>query len=161
MEQKVFLIFIGLFGLILLLVLLGGSTKRYDGPLDPAPAGFEGDVAKLTNSTRASRGLNQLQYDESLSKVARDHSEDMIRRNFFSHTNPSGESPAQRARRANYPYQYIGENIAQGYPQPQTVFDGWMKSSGHRANILRNGYQRIGVGVARGNGTIMWTQMFS
>ena len=51
-----------------------------------------------------------------------------------------------------------GENIAKGYATPQAVVNGWMNSSGHRANILNASYTHIGVGyVAGGN---YWTQMF-
>ena len=55
-------------------------------------------------------------------------------------------------------YKTAGENIAKGYKTPQAVVDGWMNSSGHRANILNASYTQIGVGyVANGN---YWTQMF-
>ena len=55
-------------------------------------------------------------------------------------------------------YRTAGENIAQGYRTPEAVMNGWMNSSGHRANILNASYTQIGVGyVADGN---YWTQMF-
>ena len=55
-------------------------------------------------------------------------------------------------------YRSAGENIAYGYRTPQAVVNGWMNSSGHRANILNASYTKIGVGyVASGN---YWTQMF-
>ena len=55
-------------------------------------------------------------------------------------------------------YRTAGENIAMGYATPQAVVNGWMNSSGHRANILSASYTQIGVGyVAQGN---YWTQLF-
>ena len=55
-------------------------------------------------------------------------------------------------------YRTAGENIAKGYASPQAVVNGWMNSSGHRANILNVSYTQIGIGyVAQGN---YWTQMF-
>ena len=56
-------------------------------------------------------------------------------------------------------YRTAGENIAYGYKTAQSVMDGWMDSSGHRANILNASYSRIGVGyVSNGN---YWTQWFA
>ena len=56
-------------------------------------------------------------------------------------------------------YRTAGENIAMGYSSAQAVMNGWMNSSGHRANILNSAYTRIGVGyVADGN---YWVQEFT
>ena len=55
-------------------------------------------------------------------------------------------------------YKTAGENIARGYKTPKAVVDGWMNSSGHRANILSSSFTQIGVGYeASGH---YWTQMF-
>ena len=54
----------------------------------------------------------------------------------------------------------VGENIAYGYRDPEDVMDGWMHSSGHKANILRTNYDRIGVGCYINNGTCYWVQLF-
>ena len=55
-------------------------------------------------------------------------------------------------------YRTAGENIAMGYPTPQSVVDGWMNSEGHRKNILNPAFTVIGVGyVSDGK---YWTQMF-
>jgi uncharacterized protein YkwD len=55
----------------------------------------------------------------------------------------------------------VGENIAYGYPTAAAVMRGWMGSPGHRANILRPGFRRIGLGLARsGDGTPYWVQDF-
>lgn len=49
-----------------------------------------------------------------------------------------------------------GENVANGYKTPQSVFDGWMSSPGHRENILQNSYTDMGLGEHNG----YWTQLF-
>jgi uncharacterized protein YkwD len=55
-------------------------------------------------------------------------------------------------------YKSAAENIAKGYSTPKAVVDGWMNSSGHRANILNPSFTHIGVGYVK-DGNI-WTQMF-
>ncbi|NEP19230.1 MAG: hypothetical protein F6J97_20420, partial [Leptolyngbya sp. SIO4C1] len=62
-----------------------------------------------------------------------------------------------------YRYEAIGENIAAGYSTPRAVFDGWMASSGHRANILSDRFSEIGFGSYRSpNSTYgtYWVQHF-
>ena len=59
-------------------------------------------------------------------------------------------------------YTAAGENIAMGYISAQSVVNGWMNSSGHRANILNPSFKTIGVGAyTDSQGTIYWTQMFT
>ena len=78
--------------------------------------------------------------------------------NYFSHTSPVYGSPFDMMKQFGISYKTAAENIAMGYKTPQAVVDGWMNSSGHRANILNASFNTIGVGyVAAGN---YWTQMF-
>lgn len=56
---------------------------------------------------------------------------------------------------------YVGENIAMGYTDAAAVMNGWMNSSGHRANILNGNYNVIGLGLAENSsGQKYWTQNF-
>ena len=72
--------------------------------------------------------------------------------NYFSHTSPIYGSPFEMIRNFGISYKSAGENIARGQRTPQAVVDGWMNSSGHRANILNKAYTKIGVGyVADGD----------
>ena len=78
--------------------------------------------------------------------------------NYFSHTSPTYGTPFQMMKSFGITYKTAGENIARGYNTPESVVNGWMNSSGHRANILNSTYTRIGVGYVKdGN---YWTQMF-
>ena len=91
----------------------------------------------------------------------RAHSQDMIDRNFFDHTNPDGKSPFDRMRDNGLSYSMAAENIAVGYPSPEAVVEGWMNSEGHRANIL-GGCKELGVGLALGGSYgSYWTQCFA
>jgi len=88
--------------------------------------------------------------------VAQAHSQDMVDRGFFSHTNPDGESPFDRLAEAGIAYAAAGENIAYGYSTASSVLAAWLGSSGHRANIEYAGYTHHGVGLV---GTY-WTHVF-
>jgi len=86
----------------------------------------------------------------------------MVKNNYFDHNSPTYGSPFEMAKKFGYSYRSFGENIAYGYTSPESVVKGWMDSSGHKANILNNGYTNIGVGTAKdAQGRIYWVHMFS
>lgn len=119
------------------------------------------EVVALTNTERSAAGLPPLAVDPHLTAAAQGHSADMVARNFYAHTAPDGSRARDRAAAAGYPHQGIGENIACGQRSPGEVVRGWMNSPGHRENILRPDYTRIGVGYATGGASpTYWTQVF-
>ena len=119
---------------------------------------YENEVIRLVNEIRQQNGLKALTANWELSRVARYKSQDMLDRGYFSHNSPTYGTPFQMIKALGLSYRTAGENIAKGYATPQAVVNGWMNSSGHRANILSASYTQIGVGyVAQGN---YWTQMF-
>ena len=126
--------------------------------LDSSVASYEHEVVRLVNEIRQQNGLKPLTENWELSRVARYKSQDMLDNRYFSHTSPTYGSPFQMIKAFGLSYRTVGENIAKGYASPQAVVNGWMNSSGHRANILNVSYTQIGIGyVAQGN---YWTQMF-
>lgn len=126
--------------------------------MDATVTSYEQEVVGLINEIRAQYGLPALKVNWELSRVARYKSQDMADKGYFSHTSPTYGSPFQMIKSFGLSYRTAGENIAKGYGTPQAVVDGWMNSSGHRANILNASFTRIGVGYsADGN---HWTQMF-
>ena len=58
-------------------------------------------------------------------------------------------------------YGYAGENIAMGQRTPEIVMNDWMNSSGHRANILSENFDCIGVGYTMVDGHPYWVQLFT
>lgn len=111
----------------------------------------------VLNAERARRDLRPLRLNRRLSRAARRHSRAMARKRFFSHTSPGGRTFMDRIRRTGYlrgaRRWNIGENIAWGsggLSAPRSVATAWMKSAGHRANILSRSFGSIGIGVARG-----------
>jgi uncharacterized protein YkwD len=86
-----------------------------------------------------------LSWSTALTEAARLHSQDMITRNFFSHTNPSGQGVGNRVQAQGYTWSAVGENIAAGQSSVRVVMDGWMASSGHCNNIMSSNYTEVGV----------------
>lgn len=126
--------------------------------LDQGVSAFESEVIRLVNEARAQNGLKPLSANWELSRVARYKSQDMVDRRYFSHTSPTYGTPFQMIKSFGLTYRTAGENIAYGQSSPQAVFNAWMNSSGHRANILNSSYTKIGVGyVPSGH---YWTQLF-
>ena len=125
---------------------------------DDTVTAYEGEVVRLVNEIRKKNGLRALEQDWQLSRVARYKSQDMKDKNYFSHTSPTYGSPFQMMKSFGISYKSAGENIAKGYSTPEAVVNGWMNSSGHRANILNSSFTHIGVGYVSGGN--YWTQMF-
>ena len=122
---------------------------------------LENEVIRLVNQERAKRGLGTLTQNWELCRVARYKSQDMIDKRYFAHNSPTYGTPFDMMEAFGIRFSAAGENIAQGQRTPAEVFNGWMNSPGHRANILSAVYNQIGVGAAKAaNGTITWTQMF-
>lgn len=122
---------------------------------------IEKEVVRLVNIERQKEGLTPLIYSSELSKVARIKSQDMGNNNYFSHSSPIYGDPFTMMKNFGIKYRVAGENIAKGYSSAKSVVNGWMNSSGHRANILNPNFGKIGVGYAEINGTTYWTQMFT
>ncbi len=122
---------------------------------------MEKQVASLTNSERKAKGLSVLTLDSQLSKLARLKAEDMAKKGYFSHTSPTYGSAFDMMNKYGVSYRTAGENIAKGQKTAESVMNGWMNSSGHRANILSSAYTNIGVGYAKDSrGNTYWVQIF-
>jgi uncharacterized YkwD family protein/spore coat assembly protein SafA len=121
----------------------------------------ETEVLALVNQERQKAGLRPLEMDWELQRVARMKSQDMAQKNYFSHQSPTYGSPFDMMKQFGIKFSTAGENIASGQRTPQEVMASWMKSPGHRANILKPEYTHLGVGYYRGGSYgHMWTQMF-
>lgn len=109
------------------------------------------------NAHRASVGCSALVWDGDVAAVAQAHSQDMVSRSFFDHTNPDGDGPGTRLQQAGVPASGWAENIAFGYPTGAAVLNGWLNSSGHRSNIENCGLTHHGVGLVDTH----WTHVFT
>jgi len=114
----------------------------------------------LMNHRRVREGLQPMWVDERLEAAAGRHARDQAARNYFSHTNPDGCDPTCRAKRAGYPVG-TGENLFAGPPTAAETVDGWMRSAGHRINILDPEYRTVGSATALGGVyRRQWVQTF-
>jgi uncharacterized protein YkwD len=137
------------------------APPRTTAPAATGDAAFEAQVLTLVNQQRANAGCGAVTADSRLTSAARAHSADMANRNYFDHVTPEGVDPGTRITKAGYKWSAYGENIAEGYPDPQSVMTGWMNSPGHKANILNCNFKNLGVGLAyNSKHTAYWTQDF-
>jgi uncharacterized protein YkwD len=110
---------------------------------------LEQRMLELVNQERAAAGLRPVVADPELTEVARRHSADMFARGYFAHDTPEGRTPFDRMRDENVTFLTAGENLALA-PTLQVAHTGLMNSPGHRANILRPQFGRLGIGIMDG-----------
>lgn len=141
----------------------GGESVNLDFTVDDARPTSTEEEAMLArvNEERTSRGLVALVMDEELRGVARAHADDMFKRGYFAHDTPDGVDPFERMSQAGITYGLAGENLALA-PSLESAHTGLMNSPGHRANILKEGFRKVGIGVLDGGvyGK-MWVQEFT
>ncbi len=126
------------------IVTLPFKTKQFKERPD-----LEAKMLVLVNNERRKQGLQPLAFDTALAKVGEAHSADMFQRGYFAHVTPEGKDPFDRMREAHIRFFLAGENLALA----QTLaiaHQGLMNSPGHRANILRPGFGRLGIGILDG-----------
>lgn len=133
-------------------------------------------IYSMTNQNREAMGRQPLDRIPKIDQIARSHSEDMAKRNYFEHDTPEGLDPTDRGNAAGYAcrkdygshYTWgLAENIfwhsGEWYGAErlaEEIMEGWMDSPGHRQNIMNHNYDRIGIGVAIWNGNVYATQNF-
>lgn len=122
-------------------------------------AEYAEQVAILVNKERKAYGLQPVKVSPILSEAASIRAGE-IKEN-FSHTRPNGTSCFTAMSELGIQYRSAAENIAYGQKDPESVMNAWMNSSGHRANILNEKMEYIGVGVIYRNGVYYWSQFFA
>jgi uncharacterized protein YkwD len=136
-----------------LLTIRPDSNERVNLPFKventtPRPD-LEKQMLDLVNRERQAAGLAPLAADPEMTEVARRHSADMFARGYFAHDTPEGHTPFDRMRAADVQFLTAGENLALA-PTISVAHTGLMNSPGHRANILRPQFGRVGIGVMDG-----------
>ncbi|MFF7729077.1 CAP domain-containing protein [Streptomyces sp. NPDC008001] len=134
----------------------GGGGTRAGG----ANGTYVQQVVDMVNDERAKAGCSPVSVNAKLQAAAQGHSDDMAARDYYDHTSPDGKSPGDRITAAGYHWSTYGENIFKSPRDARTAMDGWMKSPGHRANILNCSFKEIGVGINFASNGPWWTQNF-
>ncbi len=132
---------------------------------DLASSSWMQEMLNLINSERQKAGVSPLCTNNKLSSAAQGHTDDMVNKDFFSHTGSDGSSVSTRVTRKGYKWRTVAENVAinNSVVGAQAAF---MKSSGHRANILSSSYVHVGLAKAtqtsgKWKGRQYYTQVFA
>ncbi|MDQ3964444.1 MAG: CAP domain-containing protein [Actinomycetota bacterium] len=113
----------------------------------------EKGFARRINAERSERHLGKLTLDPELSKVARVHTREMVRRSELYHT------PSDKLRKRVTDWIVLGENVGVG-GSVSSLHDAFMNSPAHRDNVLHAGYQHLGIGTKRKDGRMWVTVIF-
>lgn len=108
-------------------------------------------LIKLTNQSRESNNLPPLEVNEKLNQSAYLKAQDILEKNYFAHTSPQGITPWYWFKQVAYNYNYAGENLAIDFLSAESLYKAWVNSSSHKANILSDKYNEIGIAVLTGN----------
>lgn len=137
-----------------------GIQKPGTDETDKDTLSYAEQVVKLVNEERAKAGLPALQMQTSITAAANVRAMEI--KKLFSHTRPDGSNFSSALSVQGVSYRGCGENIAYGQKSPEAVMEGWINSSGHRANILNKNYKNIGVGYYQDErGVKYWVQLFT
>ena len=143
--------------------MAGAAPSRAAPPVAGKYGATESRIFDLINAQRRRQGLRPLVYNPQLDRMAKIQAENMARYQKMAHVIPDASLPSlgDRARYVGYVYGRLAENVALGYPNAETVVEGWMNSSGHRRNILDGEVVETGVGIARSTtGGLYYCQVF-
>lgn len=118
-------------------------------------------LLELVNGERQKRCLSSLLLSADLNEIAQLKAEDMAEKRYFSHNSPAYGSAFDMMKEYGISYMNAGENIAKEQSCAEDVMSDWMNSEGHRENILRERYDKMGAGCAADEtGKLYWVQIF-
>jgi uncharacterized protein YkwD len=138
-KKHILVVFATVFALSLL-TPTAFAARRTSGELN---------LLQAMNAARSAHGLRPFHLDGTLRTAARSHSISMLRGNYFAHGNFGARMAEFHVRGPA-----AGENLAWGsgtYGTAQTIVQEWLASPEHRANLLRPGFSRIGIGIVHGS----------
>ena len=146
----------------------GAGHASAASPADPRATGSaygatEARIFDLINAERRHQGLRPLVFNAQLNQMARIQAQNMAYYQKMAHVLPNATLPTlgDRAHYVGYPFMRLAENVALGYPNAETVVEGWMNSRGHRLNILDAGVVETGIAIARSaTGGLYYCQVF-
>lgn len=148
-----------------------GTPLAYPSPGSSAEVSAR--ALKLVNAARAQpRKCGHTAFDAApplrlspvLERAALAHAKDMAAHSAFEHVGSDGSRPADRVRRAGYRWRAVGENIAAGTADIESVVQGWLDSPGHCANLMGKQFEEMGIAFhvePKSKATIYWAQVFA
>lgn len=123
--------------------------------IKPGVLGYSSEITtqqvyNLTNDERKAIHLPILHYNSLLEASASKKAQDMFANNYWAHTSPQGISPWKFFQDEGYAYSVAGENLAKDFYDNESLLKAWMNSPTHKANIVSDKYQEIGIAVVNG-----------
>jgi hypothetical protein len=140
--------------------IFAAAQKISDGPRSGhEPRILQQDAERLlalANDARAAAGAGELKSDSALAAAAMQHCLRMAREEAISHRYAGEADLTDRAGQAGAHFSIVAENIAAGSDptDPLEFQDGWMRSAGHRANLLNRALDSVGIAVVAGHGVV-------
>lgn len=139
--------------LVALLMLPTSGLTAEGSVLGYATAISTSELHSLSNQERTSRGMSAYRLNSKLSSAATAKAKHMFANDYWAHTAPDGTTPWSFISASGYSYKLAGENLAKDFSTSAGVVNGWMASSGHKANILNSTYKDVGYAAV--NGTLL------
>ncbi|EON91604.1 SCP/PR1 domain-containing protein [Marinobacter lipolyticus SM19] len=134
---------------------------------------YQADMLSKVNAARAAArscgaeefaAAEPLTYNCPIEAAAAHHSNDMASNNFFSHLGSDGLRVGARVTATGYDWSVVGENVAAGYDDVDTVVQAWLDSPGHCRNIMDPRFTQFAVkrvDVSSADYDNYWTQVFA
>eukprot|EP00551_Chaetoceros_affinis_P013738 CAMPEP_0203691330 /NCGR_PEP_ID=MMETSP0091-20130426/3655_1 /ASSEMBLY_ACC=CAM_ASM_001089 /TAXON_ID=426623 /ORGANISM="Chaetoceros affinis, Strain CCMP159" /LENGTH=294 /DNA_ID=CAMNT_0050561799 /DNA_START=74 /DNA_END=958 /DNA_ORIENTATION=+ len=144
---------------ISLTLLLFLGLVQYISASDVVITDWMIEMLEAVNLERSKEGADPLCYNEKIILAAQVHNQDMIDNDTLTHTGSDGSKPGERIEDQGYQWKLYGENVARGQRSVSGVMTSWMKSAGHRKNILNKDATHFG--AAKGGDNRFWTQVFA
>jgi len=154
-NHKARLIQPGYVAFLLAIYLLNQSVIKSLTIAKPGILGYSSEITaqsvyEQTNLQRQNAGLSPVHFSTVLSKSAVDKANDMFAQNYWAHNSPDGKTPWDFIKANGYQYSIAGENLAKDFYDTDSMMKAWMNSPTHKANIVNQKYQEIGIGVVNG-----------
>lgn len=125
------------------------GSRENDEPARFATRIAPRSLVDAMNRERQSRGVAPLRLSRRLSLAAGDRLGEMLERRYFAHVSPEGREPFEVIEERGYDFSEAGENLAAGFSSANAVVAAWMKSPGHRDNLLSPAFEEVGVAICR------------
>jgi len=155
---------LAVFAVVLILFLGFFAYSALIFKLDLLASILPGVLVDYANQGRVESLASPLTMNPLLEEAARKKAEDMAANGYFAHFSPEGRAPWDFIKEAGYNFSYAGENLAIDFSDSVDVYQAWMDSPSHRANILNRNFKDIGIatakGVYQGRDTTFVVQMF-
>lgn len=136
-------------GFVLLATLaLSATASRAACVIPDAESALQAEALASLNAERAARNLPKLKLNPALEKAAESHACDNAKRHSISHESSDGSKLQHRLRRVGYKFTKAAENTGRGFSSGERAVEWWMNSPGHKDNILMQGIQDVGIGIA-------------